>query len=224
MSRHIHMILVLTLSAVSIHLVEEGHAEDSPQARLVEFRKLGKYQEAMSLLDEIESNTDTPQKFRDTIDFERGVTLIEASKKEPELSARRKRLRQAEEYLYLFAVEHKRNPLAACGHTQLAILFVERAQQSVEESNLDGVTAVKSTNLKNEACRCYEEASAVLASVSSDFEKRLTRFGPLDPKNPSHQRLIDIRERYRADLQTLKDLAPIITKEKAAIADSDSHK
>jgi hypothetical protein len=205
MNRRKHLILMLTLSVITLHFVEEGHAQDSPQARLVELRKLGKYQEALSLLDELQNNEETPKKFRDTIDFERGVTLIQASKKESDLSVRRKHLRQAEQYLYRFTGEHKRHPLATCGRTQLVILFVERARESVEESKLEGVTSEKSTNLKDEVRKCYEVASEVLASVSSDFEKRLTRFGPLDPMNPSHQWLIDIRERYRADLQTLKD-------------------
>jgi hypothetical protein len=215
-------ILILTLVAIGTHSTEDGHARDSPQAQLESLRKAGKYGEALSLLDELQNNKETPPKIRITIDFERGVTLMEASKKGADLATRRKQLDQAQESLDRFINQHATHVLATCAKTQRTVLFAERARQCVEESKLDGVTAEKLRKLVNDASKYYGVASEMLASASSDYESRLARFGPLDPQNPSHQWLIDIRERYRAELQMLRQLAPVISKEKAAIDGSDA--
>lgn len=171
---------------------------------------------ALEYLEMVKTSPLVAPPFKETIPYEKGLTLILSSRVTRDTKEREAKLDEAGKLLKEFADTRATHPYAALAESQRGNLLVERAKINMERSKGKNLTSEEKDALVAEARTKYDEAIAVFESAWNDFKQRLERFQTgLDPKNPSHKRLIEVRDKYRAELLQARILIPAIKEEKA---------
>lgn len=205
----------VTLAAIVVLLAAQVQAIEPAQEFLDGLKELHYFDTAIEYLDEASQSPLVSPTFKEVIPYEKGLTLILASRTTRDMKVREKQLDEAQQLLQAFVESRQTHPYAALANSQRANLLVERAKISVERSKGQNVTDEQKNSLIADARKNYDEAIDVFEKTLADLKARLERFGTLDKKNPSHIRLIEIRDRYRADFLQARLLVPAIREEKA---------
>src|SRR5262249_15094688 len=109
--------------------------------------------------------------------YERGVTMIQASRYQKDFGLREKQLDEAQTVLRDFIAKQPKHPMVTSANSQLGNLLVERARMRVEKTKakVAPAAAQKATLLK-EAREMYDQALKLFASMEADLKAKLEQF------------------------------------------------
>ncbi|NQU24662.1 MAG: hypothetical protein HQ567_25555 [Candidatus Nealsonbacteria bacterium] len=177
-----------------------GSSDAAEEARrfLDGLRELGYYDTALDYLDYARNDSAVDKEFKDVIDYEAGLTLIEAARRGRQTSIREQHLGDARTRFAKFLAEHAEHPLAASANTQLANLLVERGRIKVEQAASDNRSPAEKKQLLEDGRALYREAEKVFDALEKKFVAALKKFPKLIPD--TEKKLIDEREQVRKDL------------------------
>ena len=173
-------------------------AEGSEPARefLDGLRQRGYFEEALDYLEQVRADESIDASFREVIDYEAGLTLIDLAHSGRPGTRSEKLLDQADQRLARFLAEHPRHVLAAAAKTQLAGVLVERGRLKAEQAQaFDPVARRQSIESVRALYRQAETAFLASEKQFGDVLDKFPRF--IDPKDI--QRL-EQREQVRRDL------------------------
>ncbi len=175
-------------------------------------RERGYYDTALEYLDQMEKSPLAPAQFKETVLYEKGVTLVNGARYQRDLGIREKQLDEANALLKRFMTERATHPLITAANNQLGNLLVERARMNVERSkNMSG--AQKSDMLK-QARGMYDEAFKLFQAAEESLKTKLQAIKPvLDPK--ADAALIETRDALRAEYLQAQLLSAAIREETA---------
>ena len=194
-----------------IGMVIPAAADEPARAFLDGLRARGYHDIALEYLQSLKSNPAAPADLKEAIEFERGVTLIEASRSQNDPKLRTQFLSDAEAALKAFAEANPSSPQVNAARSQLAGLIAERARMTVQKANDGG-----GPKLLQQATKQYNEAAAVLTELNKSVTAQLDKIPKvLDAKDRKQAELIQQRTQLRADNLQTQLLAAAIREELA---------
>jgi tetratricopeptide (TPR) repeat protein len=171
----------------------------------------GYYDVALEYLEAMRTSPLADKAFRETIDYEIGVTLLEESRTLP-LAERDSELEKARVSFQKFLNEYPQNPLVVLANRCLATVLVERGMLDKELARRSGKTAEERDQLLEQARGLFQDAQKALAVVDAQLSKTQRAFGKVDPSDTAaNQR----RNRVRSEIiltrlelaKTLREIA-----------------
>ncbi len=171
-------------------------AGDNTQAFLDGLRQRELHDIALDLLKSLRDSPKTDKDFRETLDYQFGVTLIGGARQLP-LEEREKQLDEAREYLGKFLADHPQHPLADSAIRNLADLKIERGEALVEESRRPGKTPAEKRRWLERARAMFREAQQSLIEIDARLAKKKQRFDKIDRNDA---RLVKQRDQLMAEM------------------------
>ncbi len=217
-TRPLNLLLALLVPSLVLWASSSASAVEPAREFLAALRQRKYFDEALEYLDRIEKNPAAPIELKETLLYEKGVTLVEASREQRDPGLREQALNDAQKLLSQFVGQRPDHEKANAARSQLGNLIVERARVKVEEAKkVDDKTA-----LQAEAVKLYEEAFQVFKSLQESVKTQLERIPKvLDRRDKQQAKMAEQRLQLRADyLQTLL-LAAAIREEVADAVPSD---
>lgn len=172
------------------------YAMEPAREFLNELRAAHLFDLAVEYLDGVKDSPLVPTEFKETLAYERGVTMVKWATLQKDYGIREKQLDEAQDVLRKFIRSQPKNPLVSAANNELGNLLVQRAGIKVElaKKSDDRVTRDK---LFQESKGMYDEAIKVLIIVLADLKGKLEEF----PKgrNPNlAAKQIALRDELRA--------------------------
>lgn len=196
-----------------------AHGEEPAREFLAGLRERGYHDMALEYLQLMETSPLLRVDIRETILYEKGLTLIEGSRSIRDQAIREKNLADAKEMLEQFVANRSDHALANSARSQLGNLIVERARWKVESAK----SGKNKEQLLNEAHASYEEAYKVFRDLEAAIKVQLERIpNVLDTNNKQQALMAERRTQLRADYLQTKLLAAAIREEMADTLAKDS--
>ena len=174
------------------------------------------YDTALDYLDQMETSPLAPAFLKQTLDYERGINLVDYARSQRDSATRGKLLDQAKKTFDKFISANPQHSLSVSAKHQLANLLVERARINIDRSNRKNTSEADKKQLLTEARGWFDEAHTVFTTSRDSLKTMLEQFPPtLDPNNPNDKRRIEIRKQFRGDYLQARLLIPAIEEEKA---------
>ncbi|HUT12788.1 MAG TPA: hypothetical protein VMY42_19990 [Thermoguttaceae bacterium] len=198
--------------ALGLVLFAVGSTRGTEEARrfLEGLRERGYYDTAQEYLEVMRASPLlTDQEFKQSIDYEIGVTLIESARTGRAIAEREQQLGEAKEKFEKFIQDHPNHKLVAGANTKLADLLVERGNILVDLAGNPN-KADQKTQLLGEARKLYDQAQKVFEGLEKRFLDEHGKFPKLlDETKDAAQ--FEARAQVRANLlQTRLSLATVI--------------
>ena len=206
--------------AYLVALTVPGRAAEPAADFLRELRERKYFDTAIEYLDQMADSPISPTSFKETIPYERGVTLVEGAKYQRDFSLREKQLDSAQAALKEFLEKTPENNLSFAAKSQLGNVTVERARLKVERAKRPNEVANKA-KLHKESRVLYDDAYKVFHTLDDDLKERLKQI-PNDINEKSQNKLWTQRENLRADYLQTQLLAAAVLEETADVADKAS--
>lgn len=179
-------------------------------------RDRGYYDTAVDYLNMMRTSKLAPAELRETLQYDLGSTLIEASRTQRDIGLREKQLDEARASLDRFVRQFPDHPLVTSANNQLGNLLVERARISMELAKRP--KADKAALLES-ARKQYEGAFNVFDRSQVDLKERLAKIRVVDPKDSKG---IEARDQLRADYLQVQLLTAAAREEMAETLTKDS--
>jgi cellulose synthase operon protein C len=142
----------------------------------------GFYDVALDYLEAMRTSPLADKAFRETIDYEVGLTLLEGSRLLP-IAEREKELDKARRFLRQFLLEHPQHPLETSANRHLAHVLIERGEIKKELAGQSDRTAMERKSLVEETRSLFDEARKSLLAVDAQLNRMQKAFGKLDPSD-----------------------------------------
>lgn len=215
--------IVATLTAFGFLTTPVRAGDEAPVAleTLKKFRGAQAFDRALAYLKELEGDETTPKEVRQWILFERGVTLVQQSRRESDLPVRESLLDQAYKSLEQYMMKHFGHKYFRLARSWFATVYAERGRLFVAKSKGKNVSARRREDYLRRARMQLNRALADLSYYVNDFELTLQELKGLDSANPKHATMIDVRDRHKAELDRIQILLPRIRRELAALNRND---
>lgn len=194
----------LSLAAVLFTLGSAPRVFAVEEARrfLDALRERRYYEEAIEYLDSLKDNPLAPLSLRESLLYERGLTLVEGSKYKRDPLLREKDLNQAQESLKQFLAGNPDELLVMAAKNQMGNVTVERGRMLVERAKRQ---ADKRDELLAQARPQFEMAIKVFGELRDELKSKLAGL-PVIPeslnpneKNPGLLRDYQKRDQWRSD-------------------------
>ncbi len=187
---------IVSVAAVLVAVTSSQARGDS--RRLVEaLRERGLYEEVLYYLETMADSPLVDPEFEEVIDYEAGVTLINAAMTGRVMAEREKRLEQAKTHLERFVKEQPGHPLIFSARSQLANLLVQRGRierEKADEAESEGARTRHATAAR----KLLDEAEVVFQEQESQAIEEHERFPKfIDPKQTKQ---IEERNQVRGDI------------------------
>jgi tetratricopeptide (TPR) repeat protein len=214
-TRPLNLLVALLVPSVLLIATASAPAVEPAREFLKALRDHKYFDEALEYLDQIESNPAVPIELKETLLFEKGITLVAASREQRDPGLREQTLNAAQQLLNQFVGQRPDHPQANSARSQLGNLIVERARTKVAD-------ATKTTNVEQKkqlfaaAKTLYDEAFEVFQALQTSVKAQLEPIPKvLDKRDKQQAKMAELRLQLRADfLQTLL-LAAAIREESA---------
>ena len=183
------------------------------------------FDEALLYLDQMASSTMAPIELRETLIYEKGVTLVEAARQQRDPKLRQQNLDQAQQLLQQFVGQRPDHALANAARSQLGNLIVEQARFAYDDSKR--AQGADKDKLTAQANQFYEQGYKVFQDLQEQVRVQLERIPKvLDARDKQQAAMADRRTRLRADYLQTQLLAAAIREEMADVqpAGSDAAK
>lgn len=218
------LILLMALVVPSVLLIAATPAPAVEPARefLAALRQRKYFDEALEYLDQIARNPAAPIELKETLLFEKGVTLVEASREQRDPVLREKLLNDAQQLLNQFVGQRPDHEKVNAARSQLGNLIVERARVKVEDAaKLDDGPEKQAA--RTAAAALYEEGYGVFKALQENVKTQLERIPKtLDKRDKQQAKMAEQRLQLRADyLETLLLAAAIREESADAVAADD---
>ena len=172
------------------------------------------FEEALLYLDQMASSTMAPVELRETLVYEKGVTLVEAARQQRDPKLRQQNLDQAQQLLQQFVGQRPDHPMANAARSQLGNLIVEQARFAFEDSKR--AQGADKDKLIAQANQYYEQGYKVFQDLQEQVRVQLERIPKvLDNRDKQQAAMADRRTRLRADYLQTQLLAAAIREEMA---------
>ena len=149
---------------------ENARAAEPAREFLLGLRERGYHDVALDYLEVMANSPLAPIELRQTIQLEKGITLIEASRVQRDQLLREKDLNDAQALLAEFSQKNAAHPKANSARSQLGNLIVERARMKVEASK-NGANNSNKDQLLKEANTLYEQAYKVFNDLQASCSR-----------------------------------------------------
>lgn len=191
-----------------------------PAQEFLEALREGRYFDlALDYLDAAAGDPAVPSAFKELLLYERGVTLVQASRVERDPAQREKQLDQAQQALERFLKEKPGSLYTVAARNQLGNVLVERARQRLQRAQK--ATGQEKAQLVGEAKRLFDSAQQVFAALVEELRTRLKSYpAALDAKKDAKR--IEERDRFRQDFLQAQLLAAAAREESAEALDNGS--
>ena len=177
-------------------------------------RAAGYHDEALLYLDKMTASTLATVNFKQAVLYQRGLTLIAASRRATDNNQRTQLLEQAEKSLEEFVENHSTHDLLTEAQIQLGNVLVDKADQQMalgQRSN--------NQTLIDAARKSFQGAHVYFIKIRDDLDEKLERVNKIQ-FDPSQREQKAARERMREDyLQSLVYVASVL--EAAAEAEAE---
>ena len=194
---------------------------EEPAAGFMEALRLNQHYEiALEYLDSVADSPLVTVEFKEQLEYQRGMTLMEQSRAERDSAKRDIQLDRAGEAFTKFVNMHPDHPMADDCNQQLGNLLVERGRSKLARAE----KAANKAPLQKEAREFFDEAYRVFAKAENDIREKLSMIPKiLDPKQDSD--LIEQRDRLRQNyLQALLLSAAILEETADALDANDAER
>jgi tetratricopeptide (TPR) repeat protein len=195
----------------AVAILGTAAAEEPAREFLEKLRERGYYDIAVEYLDNIQNNPLVPPSFREVVLYEKGLTLVESSRRQRDMAVREKQLDQAQQMFKQFIETRQTNPLVTAANSQLGNLVVERARMKVEEAKATSDMAKKQA-LLDAAKPMYEQATKLFTDLQEQVKVKLEAIPKVLPLGDPR---IPIRDQLRADYLQAQLLKAAVTEESA---------
>jgi len=188
-------VTAITLLSVAFSLVSTGTAEEPAREFLDALRRRGYPDIAVLYLERMKDSPLLPSDFRNTYDYELGVTKVYAARIERDRDTREKLFDDAQAQLNNFVAKQARHELAPQAIRHLGNVLVERARARIAESGK--AQGDKKKALIEQASGFYNEAHTQFQGLREDMKNELLKM----PKNipPEQKDLIARRDKLRQE-------------------------
>ncbi|QDU25324.1 hypothetical protein ETAA8_03890 [Anatilimnocola aggregata] len=175
---------------------ESAQAIEPARAFLEGLRERGYYDVAIDYLDVAAKNPAVPAEFKTTLQYERGVTLVDGAKAQRDPALREKQLDEGQQALQKFIGSNSSHILVIAARSHLGNVVVERARARMKKSE-KALPAQKSAFL-TEARTFYTEALKVFEDLTTEIGEKLKAYpAALDEKKEAKK--FEEREQFRKD-------------------------
>src|SRR5687767_14278936 len=134
MNRRVMACLALALAGYCL-LLEQARGVEPAAAFLEGLRDRGYYDIAIDYLDSAAKNPAVPVEFKNTILYERGVTLVQGAKAQRDAALREKMRDDGQQTLQKFVAANGTHMLVISARSQLGNVVVERARERMKRSD-----------------------------------------------------------------------------------------
>lgn len=198
--------LVLCLAAAG-----QASAAEPARAFLDGLRARGLHDVAIDYLDMMSTSPLAPSELKETILYEKALTLVASARTQRNIDASGKLLDDAQKLLQKFVRDQPSHPKGNSARSQLGSLIFERARTKVEQAKRGNKEA-----LIAEARALYEQAFAVFNGLQSVVSKELEQIPKvLDVRDRKQAKLAERRKQLRADNLQTELLAAAVREESA---------
>lgn len=135
-------------------------AQEPVEKFLNALRERGYFDTAIDYIDQQQQNPTLPDELKQSLGYERAMTLLEMSRRSRTSAAKAKSLFDAQAALEAFANVYTRHPLAAKANSQLANILFERARTAIWQSESPPAGETKQS-LRNEARDLVKQARQI---------------------------------------------------------------
>ncbi len=150
-------------------------------------RAKGYFDTAMDYIAEQEASPSLSDTEKQSLGFERAMTLLAMSRQSRTSAAKATALADAQAALETFAREHPRHPLAAKANTELGHILFERARAAVWQSESPPADKTKE-QLRQEARDLIAQARKIFKTAFDMFDARLKSFPAYIDEDDREQR------------------------------------
>ena len=219
MSRRSYLCLTLAAGILLVWGVTTPVGAVEPaKAFLDALRQQGYYQVALDYLDTVPDNPAVPIQFKENLQYERGVTLVEGARFQRDPALRDKWLDEGQKVLTEYVSSQKAGLLAVGARSQLGNVIVERAKSRLERSLKQAGEA--KTKLQSEARQMFDEAIAIFDGQVNQTRERLKQYP--NTLNESDGKLYEERQILRQEFLQAKVLLEAAKELKAETYAKDS--
>jgi hypothetical protein len=201
--------LVLAAGALALASAE---ANEPAREFLEALRSRGYYDVAIDYLSTIEGNPSVPVTFKETLLYERGLTLIQGAKFQRDIAIREKWLDEGQQVLNQFVNSQGNSPLINAGRSQLGNMLAERARLKMKRSEKQ--VGDEKTKFYVEARGFYGQAKAVFDKLVDELREKLKAY-PASITEKSDPKKFEERERLRMDFLQAQLLSAVTLEEMA---------
>jgi tetratricopeptide (TPR) repeat protein len=191
--RGIQSALILVIVALG---VPRAGAVEPAREFLDALRGRGYYDVALDYLNTIEGNPSVPVAFKEMLQFERGLTLVQGAKHQRDIGIREKWLNDGQQVLNQFVTTQGNSPLVNSARSQLGNLLVERARLKMKKSERQ--VGEEKTKLFTEARGMYTEGKVVFEKLVDELREKLKLY-PAAITDKSDPKKYEEREQLRRD-------------------------
>jgi hypothetical protein len=216
---HLRRLIIGAAVAVATLLPVNARAVEPSQAFLDGLRERGYFDLAIEYLDAAAASRAISPQFKETLLYEKGVTLVQGARYQRDPALREQQLDEAQKILRQFIDSHGSHLLAIAARSQLGNVIVERARNQVEKAKK--LSGAEKQNLHKQARAQYEEGAKVFTALVDELREKLKAYpAALDEKKDA--RRIEERDRYRQDFLQGQLLAAAAREEMADALDKGS--
>ena len=166
--------------AAALAVPPQVFAVEPAKAFLDALRQQRYYDVAIEYLDTLPNNPAVPIEFKQTLPYERGITLVEGARFQRDPAIKDKWLDEAQTQLTEFVSGQEANLLAVNARSQLGNVIVERAKSRLEKSKKQ--TGDAKNQLLLESRKLFEEAIAIYTGQVNEIRERLKQYPALIPE------------------------------------------
>lgn len=174
--RHLRWLVASAAAGLLLSLPSAGRAVDDAEDFLEALRQRGQYDVALDYLESLRADSRIDAEFQAAIDYEAGVTLIEAARTNPDLPLREKQLAAAKSRFDRFLQEQPKHAEAPNAARQLPNLLVERGKIKVLQSESDSRKPAEKKQLLADARGLYAAAGKLCAVLEKQTLEELRKF------------------------------------------------
>lgn len=149
-------------------------AVEPAKAFLDALREQRYYDVALDYLDTVADNPAVPIQFKETLPYERGVTLVEGARFQRDQAIKDKWLDEAQKVLTEYVSSQKASLLAINARSQLGNVLVERARARLDKSKKQ--TGDAKNQLVLDSRKLFEEAIKIFEGQVNETRERLKQY------------------------------------------------
>ncbi|MFO0904579.1 MAG: EF-hand domain-containing protein [Pirellulales bacterium] len=171
-------------------------AAEPAQEFLTRLRDEGYYDTAIDYLDQIANSPLVSDSFKQSIAYERGVTLMEGARHQKDFSLREKQLDAAQVAFDQFVKAQPAHPMFFSAKSELGNLMVERANLKLER--IKRPSEAQKDKLRTEARDLYVQAQKLFDGLGDELRAKLKEF-PAQIDEKKEAKRFEQRAQLRSD-------------------------
>ncbi|MFO0817319.1 MAG: EF-hand domain-containing protein [Pirellulales bacterium] len=174
---------------------------------------------AIEYLDQIANSPLVPASFKESLGYERGITLMEGARYQKDFALREKQLDAAQAALDQFVTAQPNHAMVFSAKSELGNLLVERADLKMERAKRPA--EIQKDKLKTEARTLYDQAYKTFQALGEDIKKKLSQI-PQNINREKDPKRFDQRDQLRGEYLQAELLSAAVLEKSASTMDKAS--